>query len=577
MNITEFRADHPEYSDISDNDLAKKLHSKFYSDISYDEFSAKFIGAAKKQEEKPPAAPSLSRFDRFMTGMGDIVHGGAQLLSEVVPEPVEKGLNQFNNWLIDQGVPLARVPEGGVSQMVQEREQEYQRKRGTDDFDAWRLAGNIANPANLVAAARLPQAASLAGRMAAGAGYGAGYGALMPVTQGDFSGEKAGQVASGAVGGAVLPPLMGAAARVVKPYVSPALREIKNAGVTPTVAMSLGNTARRAEEAISSVPFLGDIIKTARRRTVTDLNNGVLNRALSFVGRKLPKDVDAGFPAVQKAHSILDSMYDDLLPKMKGVIDTELKQDLNNIKALARSLPPERKKQLLNTINDHIYKRFTSAGLASGETVKESKSVFGKLASDYARSSVADERRLGGAFREVQESLRRMIARNNPQYASELRELEKAWSVYKVAANASEKAIKNEGIYTAGQLIDAVKKGKTQRSIVYQDAPLLKLASAAHSLTGNKLPDSGTPLRSLMSLGLLGGSGVVHPMAPVAGAVAAAPYTRAGQKIADVLMNDRGLIGGRDIFGGASNLIRRSAMPLAPASVPLLQPFIDDR
>ena len=42
MNIQEFRAQNPEYNDMSDAELSKALHGKFYSDMPYGEFASSF-------------------------------------------------------------------------------------------------------------------------------------------------------------------------------------------------------------------------------------------------------------------------------------------------------------------------------------------------------------------------------------------------------------------------------------------------------------------------------------------------------------------------------------------------------
>lgn len=55
MNIQEFRQKHPEYSDLSDQDLSEKLYSAFYSDIPKDAFVSKFLGQAQGAE---PVAPT---------------------------------------------------------------------------------------------------------------------------------------------------------------------------------------------------------------------------------------------------------------------------------------------------------------------------------------------------------------------------------------------------------------------------------------------------------------------------------------------------------------------------------------
>jgi hypothetical protein len=49
MDITEFRAQYPQYNDMDDASLSQSLHQKFYSDMAYDDFAGKFLGA------KPPA------------------------------------------------------------------------------------------------------------------------------------------------------------------------------------------------------------------------------------------------------------------------------------------------------------------------------------------------------------------------------------------------------------------------------------------------------------------------------------------------------------------------------------------
>lgn len=54
MNIKEIRAKYPQYSDMSDTDLASALHKKFYADMPFDQFSAK-IGLASKAAPVDPS------------------------------------------------------------------------------------------------------------------------------------------------------------------------------------------------------------------------------------------------------------------------------------------------------------------------------------------------------------------------------------------------------------------------------------------------------------------------------------------------------------------------------------------
>jgi len=46
MNIAEIRQKYPQYNDLSDEQLAKGLHQKYYANMSFDDFSQR-IGLSK--------------------------------------------------------------------------------------------------------------------------------------------------------------------------------------------------------------------------------------------------------------------------------------------------------------------------------------------------------------------------------------------------------------------------------------------------------------------------------------------------------------------------------------------------
>ena len=54
MDMKEIRQKYPQYSDLSDEQVARGFHSKFYSDMPYDDFSKK-IGLTKAPEIQPTA------------------------------------------------------------------------------------------------------------------------------------------------------------------------------------------------------------------------------------------------------------------------------------------------------------------------------------------------------------------------------------------------------------------------------------------------------------------------------------------------------------------------------------------
>lgn len=77
MNISEFRQQYPQYEDVSDQDLAKSLHKKYYNDVSYDEFANKF-GVSKQDKMSSP----MAAISAFNARAGDLPHGLLQPILE---------------------------------------------------------------------------------------------------------------------------------------------------------------------------------------------------------------------------------------------------------------------------------------------------------------------------------------------------------------------------------------------------------------------------------------------------------------------------------------------------------------
>lgn len=151
-------------------------------------------------------------------GMMDPLEGAAQMLSHVVPKPIEEGINSANNWLADKTGMVARLPEGGMDERVKKREEAIQAERGgTKDTDWARLGGNVASPLNYVGPAAISGSgwAVNTGRAMLGGILG---GLSQPVVDTDnFAKEKAkdvgiGAAAGGVIGGGVAP-VAGAATR----------------------------------------------------------------------------------------------------------------------------------------------------------------------------------------------------------------------------------------------------------------------------------------------------------------------------------------------------------------------------
>lgn len=474
------------------------------------------------QWDEPAKAAPMSKGEKFSQGLRDPINAGAQLLTKILPSGVVNAGNQLNNWLADKTGLVARLPEGGVDQQVREQEQAYQAKRkaaGESGMDWTRLAGNVVNPANLAIASRLPAAASLGGRMAAGGAGGAASSLLFsPVTEGDnYAAEKAKQVAMGGAFGAAVPAVAAGLGRLISPQAStnPAVQTLREAGVRPTIGQTMGGVANRMEEKAMSLPLLGDVIRGARQRGTDDLNVAVANRALEPIGEQLPAGI-TGRDAVAHVQRTLSEAYDQLLPTLTVRPDRVFSQEIGQLRQMVNTgaMDPRAAGLFERIVNGDVLSKLRGRGALTGQTVKAIEGDLGAQASRLAQSTDADQRLVADALREVQSSLRGMVTRSNPQAAEELGRINAGYAAFKRMERAASMVGSEEGSFTAAQLQNAVKamdKSKDKGRFARGEALLQELSDAAKTTLGQKVPNSGTADRLFGTVGL-GGAAALEPV-----------------------------------------------------------------
>lgn len=517
----------------------------------------------------------------FVRGMRDPLDAGGQLLEKVLPDSWAQNVNKFNNWLADKGIPLQRLPEtsDGFDTWLREDERKYQQARaagGETGLDGDRLAGNVLSPANLAIASKVPQAATLGGRVAAGAGGGAVMGALQPVTEGnpeDFWEEKGKQTAAGGVTGGALPVATGAVARVIKPKSSQHVQQLLDEGVTPTPGQALGGVFKTTEDKLTSLPVVGDAIRGGQKRALVQFNRAAINRILQPLGKKLPKNVNAGRDAFNHADDIVSAEYNKLLPKLKGKLDPRFNKEVDSLKELTRSMPKDKADQFQRILDNEVIGRFTDHGLAHGNTLKEIESKLGSMARGYMRSQDYDQRNLGGALRELQESMRRMIERNNPQHQGQLKRINRAYAHYKRAERAMSYVGTDDGLFTPSQFNSAVKAldpSKDKKKFAKGTAFGQDLSNAGKSVLAQSYPDSGTAGRVLTNALAVGGGAYIHPGTVAAAGAMSVPYLPGLQKAAT------GLLASRPGFAApVAERVKKLAPYLTPAGIPVTQGLLE--
>ena len=452
---------------------------------------------------------------------GRTVLGGQELVGEGLKA---LGVTHAGDWLVND----ART--GAKSLTAQEA--------------PYRAAAPIADFAGqMVGAAPVP--AGIAGRLALGArplvnalATGAVAGALEPTTGQNFGQEKLSQVGLGAAGGGVAHGVGNALARVVSPALTGPRNALFQEGVNLTPGQAAGGLMRDVEDKLTSVPVVGPMIQGARRSGIESFDHAAINRALAPIGEKLPSSVSAGHPAIEYAESKLHDAYENLLPKLRGELDPEMRADLTGVRDLAKNLPEADQQQLDRIIKNEIEDRFTSGGVTSGRSLKDIESELGQTAKKYRQSDDYDRRRLGGAVQELQAVLRRMVTRVNPDHADELQKINTGWANFKRVQRAATSLGANNGVFTPAQLLNSVKSlesSKDKGNYATGNSLMQDLAMAAKDVLPSAVPDSGTPGRLLLT-GLLGGGGVgalaaTRPEVLLGLGAAALPYTRPGMSL----------------------------------------------
>jgi hypothetical protein len=428
------------------------------------------------------------------------------------------------------------------------------------------MAGNITGNTimALMPGAALKGAGAVAGAVGAGGAANAlgtlGSSALAPVT-------LRGAAALGGAMGAVQPAvdwqergknaLIGGAAgaggqaafnalgRIVLPQTAPGVKQLMAEGITPTPGQILGGGFKRAEEGLTSVPIVGDAIKKGQRRAAEDFNRAAFNRALAPIAEKLPKNVGVGRDAINFVEDALGSKYESLMPRLTTSADgqfiTEIQQLRNGVGNGAISPPVAQ--QFEKILNNDLLSKFQGPNATlTGQTLKQVESDLGQMAKTFRSSPDPDHRLLGDAVMEAQDILRQTVMRSNPQAATELKAINEGWANFKRVQKAAAGVGSESGIFTPAQLQGAVKamdRSKDKGAFARGSALMQDLSEPAKNVLANKLPDSGTPFRTMMALGASGGAAMINPLA--AAGVAAAPiaYSQPGQAAIAAMLTRR--------------------------------------
>ena len=333
-------------------------------------------------------------------------------------------------------------------------------------------------------------------------------------------------------------------AAMVSPTVDPNVRALMAEGITPTTGQILGGGYKRFEEGLTSIPVIGDFIKSAQGRAVEQLNTAAFNRALKPIGSSLPSGT-TGREAVQFVSDKLDDAYGKLLPKMTVQADPVFGTEIGNLRQMVAqgAIDPNAVRAFDRFLDTNVVNKFQGQQAITGQTLKQIQSDLRERINLLSASTDADQRLMGQALQEVQDQFRQLVIRSNPANAAELKAIDTGYANFKRVQRAAGLTGAEEGIFSPAQLQNAVRamdRSKDKSRFATGQALMQDLSETGKVVLGNKLPDSGTPYRSLAALIASGGAaGAGYPTLAAGMLAGPALYSAPGQRLAATLLTAR--------------------------------------
>lgn len=298
----------------------------------------------------------------------------------------------------------------------------------------------------------------------------------------------------------------------------------------------IGKAVRKIEDKARSAPIIGSFISAGRDRATTQFNQYLANQALGSIGKTVPAKIPVGHDLIDYASSQLSNEYQKVVPNLVGRFDKKFGADLAQAKAVTNVLPGDKQDQFRNIVEDVLWNRSSGAGSAktmlSGQNLKDAETKLGELIRGYSRSPDHDQRVLSQALSGVQDALRTMAVRSNPQSGAQLQAINQGWArlaQMKKAAN-----------------VNGVVLPTAYARVANKTGFDLPVARGAAQLLPDHVPNSGTADRVAMLRAaemMLGGGGgasfLTHSSIPLgvgagtfaAGTLGSLPYTKLGTKM----------------------------------------------
>lgn len=474
-----------------------------------DPLAIRASGAEIPGPHHPPLAPANTpqdwRTQLMGSPIGSVMHGGMDAvrgLDQLLYKGGEAVTTLGGNYPNANGDFFKRMADT-VSKAQQEEDAYYAKARagqGQTGFDFNRLLGNVISPANAPLAAISGPSA-----LARSVLQGAGSAAIQPVQGEDYWKQKLGDIDLGAISGGVLHTTGAGLSAVANPVIDNGKQLLIDAGVPMTVGQIMGGPVKAIENAATSIPFVGDIIKNRYRDSAIGLNTAAFNRALAPVGEKLPAGLEGHAAAAHVAQTLGDK-YKAIIPHLSGTPDPQLASELNGLVNNAGpgySVYGDTVPKLQDYIKDLVIEPArANGGVYSGQAIRDVQEGLSNQIGRLETSNSPQDKNLADALIDAKGHFDNFIARQNPSFAPELKAINTGWANFVRPRAAAAAAMNTGGRFSVGQLAQAVGRGVPTWEKAQGEALMQDLQSAASEHLPSTIPDSGTPFRHAVQAGV---------------------------------------------------------------------------
>jgi hypothetical protein len=362
-------------------------------------------------------------------------------------------------------------------------------------------------------------------------------------------GGLAADALGGAVGGKLGATVLGGLGRAVNGVADPFVKQLIAAGVPLTPGQLSGGLLRRTEDAMTSSPVLGEMIRSAKIRGVEAYNRATHNEALANIGQSLPDNVNVGQEAFNHTRQAFNDEYSRILSLLTVTKDGPWNGAVADFENRAAKLPSgDLQTKLYNILSNDVNAHFDPrTDTMSGEDLKGVQESLRNHISDLTGPNADKWSRIDAAnlVRDLKGSLEGLVARTDPQAGADLARANYGYAHFANIRDATAAAARNgavaagplPGAFTPPQMMGAVLSDANRAAAAGGKIPGQGLATAAMKTLPSTVPDSGTALRMLTQMALGGAAGHSNPItaplvtpAMIVSAALASLYTKVGQK-----------------------------------------------